>query len=131
MNGVFRQAARLGKLTTVFGADGLVLLRFAGRDAINALAEYAVECLCADATVDPDALLGTHATVTLAGLGPAGADQCFDGVVTEVECIGPGENGQRYRLTLRPWFWLAGLRRNQRIFHNRTAPQILTELLGS
>jgi type VI secretion system secreted protein VgrG len=131
MNDVFRQAARLGRLSTVFGTDGLVLLRFAGQDAMNALAEHVVDCLCADATLDPDALLGTHATVTLARLGPSGSDQHFDGIVTEVECNGPGENGQRYRLPLRPWFWLAGLRRNQRIFHNRTAPQILTELLGA
>ncbi|WP_255471187.1 contractile injection system protein, VgrG/Pvc8 family [Paracoccus sp. M683] len=38
-----------------------------------------------------------------------------------------GENGHRYDLTLRPWFWLTGLRRNQRIFHNKTVVQILRE----
>ncbi|GLK63088.1 hypothetical protein GCM10017635_05570 [Paracoccus kondratievae] len=41
-----------------------------------------------------------------------------------------GENGHRYDLVLRPWFWLAGRRRNQRIFHNRTVVQILRELLS-
>jgi type VI secretion system secreted protein VgrG len=31
-------------------------------------------------------------------------------------------------MTLRPWLWLTGFRRNQRIFHNRTVVQILQEL---
>ena len=41
-----------------------------------------------------------------------------------------GENGHRYDLTLRPWFWLASRRRNQRIFHDKTVVQILQELLS-
>ncbi|MEO9862788.1 type VI secretion system tip protein TssI/VgrG, partial [Yoonia sp.] len=35
-----------------------------------------------------------------------------------------------YELTLRPWFWLAGRRRNQRIYHEKTVVQILDELLA-
>ncbi|MCE8472428.1 type VI secretion system tip protein VgrG, partial [Rhodovulum sulfidophilum] len=37
----------------------------------------------------------------------------------------------RYRLRLRPWAFLASLRRNQRIFHNKTVVEILTELLSA
>jgi type VI secretion system secreted protein VgrG len=40
------------------------------------------------------------------------------------------ENGWRYDLTLRPWFWLAGLRRNQRIFAEKSVVDILDELLS-
>lgn len=43
---------------------------------------------------------------------------------------GVGENGNRYALTLRPWFWIAGRRRNQLIFHNKTVIQIIEELLA-
>jgi type VI secretion system secreted protein VgrG len=32
----------------------------------------------------------------------------FDGIVTSARWAGVGENGHRYDLTLRPWFWLAG-----------------------
>ena len=54
----------------------------------------------------------------------------FDGIVISARWAGVGENGHRYDLTLRPWFWLAGRRRNQRIFHNKTVVQILQELLS-
>uniref|UniRef100_UPI00082DD5CB type VI secretion system Vgr family protein n=2 Tax=Celeribacter ethanolicus TaxID=1758178 RepID=UPI00082DD5CB len=70
-----------------------------------------------------------HATVTLRTHD--GSDKPFDGIISEARWMGAGENGHRYRLTLKPWFWLASLRRNQRIFHNKTVVDILTELLGA
>ncbi len=124
---VFVQDARLGRLTTVLGPDALVLLRFDGTEALNELYDYSVEALATRDDLDFDALLGTHATVTIEGAdGPV----MFDGIITEARWKGPGENGWRYDLRLRPWFWLADKRRNQRIFHNKTVVQILEELLA-
>ena len=123
----FVQDARLGRLTTVLGPEALVLMRFDGTEALNGLFDYSVEALATRDDLDFDALLGTHATVTIAGAeGPA----LFDGIITEARWKGPGENGWRYDLRLRPWFWLAGKRRNQRIFHNKTVVEILQELLA-
>ncbi len=118
MNAPLRQSDRLSRLTTALGRDTLVLLRFDGTDHLNDLFEYRVEALATTADLDFDALIGTHATVTI-------NDQMFDGIVTKTRWAGVGENGHRYDLTLRPWFWLAGKRRNQRIFHNRTIPRSL------
>ncbi|MCE8433103.1 type VI secretion system tip protein VgrG [Rhodovulum sulfidophilum] len=59
------------------------------------------------------------------------ANAPFDGIVTEARWLGSGDNGHRYRLRLRPWAFLASLRRNQRIFHNKTVVEILTELLSA
>ena len=123
----FTQASRIGRLATALGGDALVLVRFSGRDRLNDLFEYKVEALSLDEAVDVNALLGTHATVTLDGEHGTGT---FDGIVSQVEWAGPAENGNRYDLTLRPWMWLAGLRRNQRIFHDKTVVDILTELFG-
>ena len=95
---------------------------------MSALFAFEVYCLAASADIDFDALIGTHATVTLT---TRAGERPFDGIVTEAKWLGAGENGQRYRLILRPWFFLASLRRNQRIFHNKTAVQILEELLGA
>ena len=127
MNAPFKQAERLGRLTTALGADVLALLRFDGTDHLNDLFEYRVEALATRDDLDFDALVGTHATVEIEA-----HDQMrpFDGIVTSARWAGVGENGHRYDLTLRPWFWLAGRRRNQRIFHNKTVVQILQELLG-
>ncbi len=127
MNAPFKQSERLGRLTTALGPDVLVLLRFEGEDHLNDLFDYRIEALAARDDLDFDALIGTHATVEIAardgGLRP------FDGIITQGRWVGVGENGHRYDLTLVPWFWLAGRRRNQRIFHNKTVLQILQELL--
>ncbi|AUH33593.1 type VI secretion system Vgr family protein [Paracoccus tegillarcae] len=127
MNAPFKQAERLGRLTTELGPDVLVLLRFDGSDHLNDLFEYRVEALATRDDLDFDALVGTHATVEIEA-----HDQMrpFDGIVTSARWAGVGENGHRYDLTLRPWFWLAGRRRNQRIFHNKTVVQIIQELLS-
>ncbi len=129
LNDIFKQAKRLAQLSTVLGQDVLVLLRFDGTDSMNDLFCYTVEALSTDPNVDFDALLGTHATITYETR--AHQKRFFDGIVTDVEWAGPGETGIRYNLTLRPWFWLAGKRRNQRIFHRLTVVEILTELLNA
>ncbi|WP_421687328.1 type VI secretion system Vgr family protein [Tritonibacter scottomollicae] len=123
----FMQDARLGRLITTLGSETLALIRFDGTDALNGLFEYAVEALAPRDDIDFDELLGTHATVTIDGAEGAAH---FDGIITEVSWRGPGENGWRYDLRLRPWFWLAGKRRNLRIFHNKTVVEILQDLLS-
>lgn len=127
MNAPLRQADRLGRLTTVLGTDVLVLMRFDGSDHLNDLFDYRVEALATRDNLDFDALVGTHATVEIEGRE---GTRHFDGIVTQARWAGVGENGHRYDLILRPWFWLAGRRRNQRIFHNKTVVQIVTELLS-
>ena len=127
MNAPFSQAERLGRLTTELGPDTLSLLRFDGSDHLNDLFEYRVEALAIREDLDFDALVGTHATVEIEAHEQM---RPFDGIVTSARWAGVGENGHRYDLTLRPWFWLAGRRRNQRIFHNKTVVQIIQELLS-
>ena len=127
MNAPFKQLERLGRLDTALGQDVLVLLRFDGTDYLNELFEYRVEALATRDDLDFDSLVGTHATVELEARD---VTRPFDGIVTSARWAGVGENGHRYDLTLRPWFWLAGKRRNQRIFHRKTIDQILTELLS-
>ncbi|MCU0801752.1 MAG: type VI secretion system tip protein VgrG [Rhodobacteraceae bacterium] len=129
MTTLFRQDARLGRLATVLGDDVLVLVQFTGTEAINALFEFQVDCMASDPELDFDSLLGTHATVTVALR--SGAFRAIDGIVAEVRWLGPEGPGHHYRLTLRPWPHLATLRRNQRIFHDKTVVQIVTEVLGA
>ena len=127
MNATFRQTDRLGRLTTELGGDTLVLLRFDGTDFVNDLFKYNVQTLAEHSDLDLDALMGTHASVEI---GTRAGTRVFDGIVTSARWAGVGENGHRYDLTLRPWFWLAGRRRNQCIFHNRTVVQIVEEVLA-
>ena len=127
MTSPFSQSARMGRLTTTLGPDALVLMRFEGTERMSDLFDWQVSCLSATPDIDFDALIGTHACVTLENRRN---QRHFGGIVTEARWLGVGENGHRYVLRLRPWFFLASLRRNQRIFHNRTVIQILEELLA-
>ncbi|MBM2578088.1 type VI secretion system tip protein VgrG [Jannaschia sp. Os4] len=128
MNAIFTQDTRLGRLTTALGKDTLVLLRFDGTDAMSGQFDYRVEALSTEPNIDFDGLIGTHATVELESSNHG--TRYYDGIVVEAQWAGVGENGNRYNLALRPWTWLAGLRRNQRIFHGRTVVEIVTEVLS-
>ncbi|WOI33785.1 type VI secretion system tip protein TssI/VgrG [Tritonibacter scottomollicae] len=125
---VFTQEARLGRLTTVLGSDALVLLRMDGTEELSGDFEWRVEALSTENTLDLSALLGTHATVEI---NHAQGVRAFDGIVCEAEQRGAFENGFRYDLTLRPWLHVASLRRNMRIFHNKTVIEIVQEVLSS
>ncbi len=124
----FTQEARLGQLHTDLGPDVLVLLRFSGADFVNGLFEYRVEAMSTRPDVDMNDLIGTHAVVEFKV--PRGK-RLYDGVITTAVNMGTSEQGNRYDLVLRPWFWLAGQRRNQRIFHELTVVEILEEVLNA
>lgn len=127
MNLRLTQANRLGRLTTDLGDDALLLLRFSGTEYLNNLFEFTVEALSPTDKVDLDKLMGTHATVEVET--DHHDARVFDGIVASAGWSGVGEGGHRFTLTLRPWLWLAGFRRNQRIFHNLRAPQILGQMM--
>ncbi|SFJ70563.1 type VI secretion system Vgr family protein [Jannaschia pohangensis] len=127
MNATFKQADRRGRLKTALGTDKLVLLRMDGTEELSGGFEWRVEALSDDPAVDLNSLLGTHSTVEI---DMAGGTRSFDGVVAEATRGGTTENGNRYDLVLRPWLHVAGLRRNQRIFHDMTVVQIIKEVLS-
>ncbi|MCF6446185.1 type VI secretion system Vgr family protein, partial [Nereida sp. MMG025] len=128
MNTHFSQQDRQGRLTTSLGADTLVLLRMDGTEELSGDFEWRVEALSPDAGLDLHALLGTHATVEI---DHATGSRAFDGIVVEAEARGAFENGWRYDLVLRPWLHVAGLRRNMRIFHNKTVIDIAQDVFAS
>jgi len=127
MESTFRQDGRTGILHTVLPVDTLVLLRFDGNERVNGLFDYTVEALSNDGDIDLAGLLGNHMSVEFA---TADDVRFFDGIVTEAQWIGFEEDGSRYRMTLRPWFWIADRRQNQRIFHEMTVVEILQQLFG-
>lgn len=125
----FTQDTRLGKLHTDLGPDVLVLLRFSGTDFVSDLFSYRVEALSTEQNINFDELIGTHACVEINTV--ADGPRFFDGIVTQAAWSGVGENGNRYSLTLRPWLYVASRRRNQRIFHEMTAPDIIKQVLSA
>ena len=128
MNAIFKQTDRMGTLSTILGKDVLNLLRFSGDEHLNGLFTYRVEALAKTDDLDFNTLISTHATVSLKSYDLP--ETPFDGIITEGEMLGQGENGWRYAFTLKPWFWLLGLRRKQQIYHEKTVVEILDELFA-
>ncbi|MEL7164587.1 MAG: type VI secretion system tip protein TssI/VgrG [Pseudomonadota bacterium] len=126
MNTVFKQTDRQGRLSTVLGPDVLVLLRMDGTEELSGGFEWHVQALSPQSGLDLHTLLGTHATVEIEH---ADGTRSFDGIVCQAAAGGATENGLRYDLTLRPWLHVAGLRRNMRIFHDKTVIEIVREVL--
>lgn len=121
------QDNRRGKVFSSLGKDELGLVRLEGTDGINALFEYRVETVTDLQIIDFDAVLGTNMSVEVESRGEK---IYFDGIVTEAQWVGERSDGLHYRFTLRPWVWLAGQRRDQRIFKEKSAPDIIRAVLS-
>ncbi|MBT0958116.1 type VI secretion system tip protein VgrG [Alphaproteobacteria bacterium KMM 3653] len=128
MNAHYTQDNNIGSLQTTLGKDVFLLLALNGTDYVNDLFTYKVRALIRE-ELDYDAVLGTHATVALTTVNHGATH--FDGIVTEIDWLKMTESGEEYELTLRPWFYLAGKRRQQRIFHDMSVDEILTEVLNA
>lgn len=123
----FSQNNRRALLSSILGPEKLVLHRMHGDEELSGDFEWNVEALSPDSNLTLHELLGTHATVSMESVE---GTRYFDGIVTDAQWIGPEENGNRYDLILRPWLHVAGLRRNNRIFHEKTVIDILQEVLS-
>lgn len=131
----------------ILGRPALVFSKLSGNEGICSLFEYELELKTPDdrnahfgpaADLDTKALRGQELTVTIAldgsGSGSSGGvgagEREITGLVTDVR--GPIPVGRQivYRLTLRPWLWLATLTTDFRIFQQQSVVQILDTLLS-
>ena len=95
---------------------------------MSELFEFRIDALSSDENIDFDQVLGRSCCVRLrAGEGP---DRYFDGVAVEAQAIGMRGELHAYRLILRPSLWLLTRATNCRIWHEKTALDIIKEVLG-
>lgn len=123
-----QQDSRAAILTTPLGKDKLALTSFDGSEALSELFEFRIDALSSDENIDFDQVLGRSCCVRLrAGEEP---DRYFDGVAVEAQAIGMRGELHAYRLILRPSLWLLTRATNCRIWHEKTALDIIKEVLG-
>ncbi|MEM5429931.1 type VI secretion system Vgr family protein [Cupriavidus oxalaticus] len=134
-------------LPALLGQSALTLSRLKGQDGINTLFVYDIELKTPDsrhawfgpeANSNLQAMQGKELTVEIevegSGIdlpGNVGANvREITGIVHEVQ--GPCVVGRQviYRLTLRPWLWLATRTTDYKIFQQKTVVEILDELLA-
>ena len=125
---VYTQDKRIGQFDTPLGKDKLVLRRFDGTEGMNELFEFRIEAIATESQIDFDKIIGKNCTLTMRTID--GGEREFDGILTEVQLLGGNTEGLIYRLALRPWLWLLSKRIDTRIFHNQTAPEIISKVFS-
>lgn len=109
--------------------EALQFRQLQGEEALSALYGFEIDLLSKDKGIDPKALLGLGATVSIEteGLGR----RYLDGIVTRFGMRGQDTSAQiAYRLTLQPWLWLATRRTDFRIFQEMDVPAIVSQVLS-
>lgn len=121
------QAAHTITLTTA--QSSLKFLSMEGSEEISRLFEYTLLAVAPnDQTVVLHDLLGkpAHVKVALSGV----AQRHYHAIVSAASYEGDvGKHYQAWRLTLRPWLWLATRTNSLRIFQKLSVPDILRKVL--
>jgi type VI secretion system secreted protein VgrG len=122
------QDKRIATLTTPLGKDKLVLTTFDGTEGLSELFEFCIDALSKDDNIDFDKVLGRSCCVSMKlGEGP---DRYFAGIAVEAQAVGMQGDLYAYRLVLRPALWLLTRTNNCRIWHEKTALDIVKEVLN-
>jgi len=120
------------------GPEALEVLRLQGTEAVSAAQPFQMNVVLTG--VRPDRfladVLGGPARLTLREPTVAGAApgaRRFQGVIAAARELAADAGRARAWLgvTLAPRLWLLGHRRRRRVFQDRTAPEILAEVLGA
>lgn len=117
------QDKRIAVLETPFGKDVLNIVRLDGTEGVSELFEFRIEALSEKPNLDFNAALGQNCSVTLNTYKEK--KRIFNGVLVEAQWIGMRETYHAYRLVLRPWMWLLTQTNNCKIFHNKSALDII------
>ncbi len=125
------QHARLFTLASVQDRglpQSLMAERFSGREAVNELFAFDIEALSTSADLDLSQFIGEELTIAL--LQPDGSRRAWHGLCTAAAWQGADGGVARYQLRLEPALALLALRRDSYLFQDRTAAEIVTELLA-
>lgn len=107
--------------------DALKFHRLVGREALSQAYAFDIDLLGSTNALDPKALLGKSATVTVQ---TESGIRHLCGLVTRFALAQEDARQSFYKMRLRPWLWLATRRSDFRIFQDQTVPEILEAVLG-
>ncbi|MEM7677270.1 MAG: type VI secretion system tip protein TssI/VgrG, partial [Myxococcota bacterium] len=107
--------------------DKLNAVRFDASEGLSELFDFRIEAIAED-PVKLDSIIGEGCTVTV--LNKQGKKRNFHGIAVEANWLGEQSNGQSYEVVLKPGFWLLTRTSDCRIFHDKTAVDIIKEVLG-
>jgi type VI secretion system secreted protein VgrG len=123
------QDTRTAALTTPLGENKLALVRLDASEGLSELFEYRIEALSTEEVIQFDDLLGRSCSVKIK-LYDDGPVRYFTGIAVEGQTLGVREDLFVFQLLLRPSLWLLGKTANCRIWHEKTALEIIKEVLS-
>ncbi|HEX8789719.1 MAG TPA: type VI secretion system tip protein TssI/VgrG [Polyangiaceae bacterium] len=114
---------------TSLGANVLLFRRMVAMEELGRLFEYELELLSENTAIDLTSIIGKPMTVNVEAKG--GNTAHFNGIVTRfMQAPSSTSRYAFYRATLRPSLWLLTRKAGCRIFQNKTAPQVIEEVLS-
>lgn len=114
---------------TSLGANVLLFRRMSATEELGRLFEYELELLSENSAIDLTSIVGKPMTVNVEVKD--GSTAYFNGIVTRfTQAPSTTPRYALYRATLRPSLWLLTRKAGCRIFQNKTAPQVIEEVLG-
>jgi type VI secretion system secreted protein VgrG len=121
-----------GALVTPLGQDVLCLTGFTVDEALGEPFEIQVECVSEQENIDFNKVLGQACSIKLKTYEQK--ERFFCGVLTNAQWLGSERGGDKdlskYRLLLRPWFWLLNHSANCRIFLDKDVKEIIQKVFS-
>ncbi len=128
MSSGLSQAKRIASFKTPLGSDKFVVTHFDGTEGLSELFEFRIEAVSDDENVDLSKILGELCSVKYGLRG--GGTRHFNGVLAEARWLGARGYRSGYSFVLKPWLWLLSHRADCKIFHDKTAPDIIKEIFN-
>ena len=123
--GARTQDNRFIAIDTPLGKDVLLLASLNGIDTLSEVSTYQAMALSAEDWIDPSRILGQAVTCTIRGA----QERVVHAHVVALERGEVAGDGLReYRLQLAAWPWFLGKRTDNRVFQNKTAIEIVSEV---
>jgi len=129
------QTKRALQIDTPAAQNKFLLVGLSGEEAINGLYRYSLDLVSNEDSIAPDTLLGSSVSFgVVEGLAPDDDQEpmWWNGIVSKFGGgLNAGEDLFSYRMEVVPKLWLAGLKKRSRVFENKTASDIINQVLQS
>jgi type VI secretion system secreted protein VgrG len=113
------------------GPEELVLVRLTADERLGLPYRIEADVLSQDPTLKAkDFLTLSFSASAVVNVMDRDVERHFHGVISEFHRLGPGPGGtMTYRLVVVPGLWRLGLRKNCKIFQDKTIPEIVNEIV--
>lgn len=126
----FTQDRRLISIETPLAKDRLLLTDFTGTEYISDLFEFHLKALSPDAEIKPEELVGKPVNVKVHHQDKS--VRVFNGYINQFSSGASQHHGlHEYRFTLVPWLWFLEKTQGCRIFQNKTAKEIISQVMSA